>query len=362
MKKLWIMAAIAASFASCSDKDISGIEDQNLVSELSLSTSVLTHTSKSKAAFTTENGDGFHTGPVMDTQLANSSAIGVTVFNAGTNNLYTTANEGNAENMRWTNINGWKYIDAAGTAHKFFLGAAKADIVAYFPYEGTNYNRTQMPVQAGYTDFMYGRAAENGALFSASPRANIALDHAMSMVSFTFAKGEGYTGNCNLQSITINKTLRTGTMNTLSGVITNGTQTTDLRIASLVNGVYTPANTEEAGTTASWAEWQNISFATNTNKENALGKPSVENKQAGQFHAMVLPQKFTSAIGESFFTVKIDGIVYEVAFKQGQGYDITWIPGQNHTYNLTLNGGNELVITSVTVTPWSEGEGGDIEI
>lgn len=357
------MAAIAASFASCSDKNISGVEDQNLMSELSLSTSVLSHSTRSKANFSTNNANGFHTGPVMSAQLASGSNIGVTVFNTGTNDLYTTANGGNAENMRWTNDGNWKYISTTENQDlKFFLGSAKADIVAYFPFEASNYNRTQMPVQAGYTDFMYGRAAENGTLFSSNPKANIALDHAMSMVSFTFAKGEGYTGNCDLQSITINNTIHNGTMNTLNGEITNGSQITDLHIASFSGNAYTPSDIQNATTSTSWTEWDNISFASNTSKETALGKPAVANSLAGQFHAMVLPQTFTSTVGSSFFTVKIDNVVYKVPFKTSTGNTITWTRGQNHTYNLTLNGGNELVITSVTITPWTEGEGGDIEI
>lgn len=359
MKKLWIYAAVAVSLFSCSNDNLSDLNDVNQVSELSISTSVLSHTAKSKAVFTTNNGDDFYTGPVMAEELASNSNIGVSVFNAGTSTLYTTANNGSAENLKWNNTNGWTYIGADGSALKFFLGSAKADLYAYFPYTNTNYNLTAIPVQAGYTDFMYGVAKENGSINSSNKNASILLNHGLAMISFTFTKGAGYTGDCDLQSITVKNTPLAGTMNVKDGAISAGVQKTNIHIASFVDGAYTPSNINEAVTGADWSDWSGISF-----KESALGKPDMTNKVAGQFHAMVLPVGFNSGIqnDDSYFTVKIDDIVYDIAFKQGTGNAIKWDAGKNHTYNLTLNGGNELVITSVTINPWGEGEGGDIEI
>lgn len=363
MKKLWIYAAVAASLFSCSNDNLNELNDAGLVSELNISTSVLSHNTKSKALFTTNNEDDFHTGPVMTSGLASNSNIGVSVFNSGTTTPYTTANNGSAENLKWSNNEGWRYVDAQGNLLKFFLGSVTADLYAYFPYTGANYNLTSIPVAVGYTDFMYGSASNNGSINSKKPGAAIVLDHALAMISFTFAKGEGYTGECNLQSITVNNTPHAGTMNVQTGDITAGGAKTNIRIASFAGGVYLPTNTSDAATGANWAEWNEISFAANT-KDTPLGKPDVSSKAAGQFHAMVMPVMFTSTTesGASFFTVKIDNIVYNVEFKQGSGNLISWVAGKNHTYNLTLNGGNELVITSVTINPWGEGEGGDIEI
>lgn len=359
MKKLWIYTAVAVSLFSCSDENLSNLNDANQVSELNISTSVLSHATRSNTRPASDKVDDFHSGPVMSTGLTQNANIGITVFNTGTTTPYTTANNGNAENLKWANLGNWSYIDENDNALKFFLGSASADLFAYFPYTNTTRDLTQIPLQVGYTDYMYGVATQNGSINSKNAKATIILDHAMAMISFTFTKGNGYTGECNLQSITVNNTPATGTMNVLNKSVSAGGETKNIHIASFVNGSYTPANTDEATSGANWSDWSGISF-----KDNQLGKPSMDSKSAGQFHAMVLPVQFTSSTGNtnSYFTVKIDNIVYDVEFRQGSGNAIKWEAGKNHTYNLTLNGGNELVITTVTINPWSEGEGGNIEI
>ncbi|MGL5919997.1 MAG: fimbrillin family protein, partial [Bacteroidales bacterium] len=243
------------SLFSCSNENLSELDNVNQVSELAISTSILSHTAKSKSLFTTNNGDGFYTGPVMAEGLAENSNIGISVFNAGTSELYTTANNGNAENLKWNNAGGWKYVDATGSSLKFFLGSAKADLVAYFPYTSENYNLEALPVQAGYTDFMYGVAKENGEINSTNKNASILLNHGLAMISFTFTKGAGYTGECNLQSITVNNTILAGTMNIQGGAISAGSEKTNIHIASFAAGAYTPSNTNEATTAANWSEW-----------------------------------------------------------------------------------------------------------
>lgn len=182
MKKFMILAACAASFYACSSNDVNTPDiEETTTGLLSVSTSVLTQNSKGTKA------------PVTGTQLPSGSKIGVFVFNDNENTYYNGGNgntEGTAFNQQWTASG----TDASQTwsATPFTLSIKHADVYAYYPWRtGETYD--SIDVQAGYTDYLVG-AHTGDYVNGAQPVATIKLDHALSMISFTFKRDDSYPG------------------------------------------------------------------------------------------------------------------------------------------------------------------------
>lgn len=82
------------------------------------------------------------------------------------------------------------------------------------------------------------------------------------------------------------------------------------------------------------------------------------------YHALLLPQTATDTKN---VVVRIDNIDYTVSLAINTGTAANkWEKGFHYTYNLTIKGtsgqGNQLVVSSVNVTPWATGGNSDIEI
>lgn len=85
-------------------------------------------------------------------------------------------------------------------------------------------------------------------------------------------------------------------------------------------------------------------------------------------HALVLPQTpnalkplnsdGTVPAETIYATIIIDNLAYDVSLALING----WEAGKKHTYNLKMKGSNQLVVSSVSVSQWEEGENADIEI
>ncbi|MGL5771611.1 MAG: fimbrillin family protein, partial [Bacteroidales bacterium] len=131
---------------------------------------------------------------------------------------------------------------------------------------------------------------------------------------------------------------------------------------------YTEAGYIKAGE-PNWA----TSFANNNGTTiSALGSLTADNNgvvaSAGMFHAMVLPETKES-VDNHTATIFIDGVSHNISLKVGQrlpntpqGFLSDWEAGKNYTYNLKLSGNNQLTVSTVTVTQWTEGGSSDIEI
>lgn len=358
MKKFISYAAMAVALCACSNNDVTTpeiIDPQSAT--LSISTSISNSIALTRTIGTEENlSDAAGTGPVMGAGLATGSEIGVFVFNAGTTNNYqgTTANDDH-KNLLWTkNSNSWSFED------NYYLGNSEADIYAYFPYKQAN-NTQIIPVTPGYTDFLYGKSSNTVHL--GNKGANIVLNHALAMVTFTFEKGTGYTGPAVLQSITLNNLPKSGTLDISTGVTTiqEPALPNFLQIKKYTGASYIEAGHIDAKPENSWA----TSF--NTNKITGT-TVSGDNVKAGMFHAMVLPE-LKASVNNHNATIVIDGVSHNISLKVGQktpnspqGTESDWEAGKNYTYNLKLSGNNQLTVDTVTVTQWQEGGSSDIEI
>lgn len=347
MKKFISYAAMAMTLYACSNNDVTTpeiIDPQNAT--LSISTSVSNSIAKTR---TTSNGtnlsDAAGTGPVMGISLASGSQIGVFVYNASTTSNYngTTANTVH-KNLLWTNngVQNWSFTG------DYYLGNAHADIHAYFPYSTANNDTHIIPVESGYTDFLYGKSSN--IVHLGEKAANIVLNHALAMVTFTF-ENTGYSGPSKLQSITLNNLPKSGTLDITNGEIASPTSIDTLKINKYDGSNYIDANA------AQWA----TSFAT-----NKIGGTTINGEEAaaGMFHAMVLPQESTD-VNAYTATIVIDGVSHNISLKVNTNIgdnNSDWKAGKNYTYNLKLSGNNQLEVSSVTVTQWQEGGSSDIEI
>ena len=351
MKKIISYAAMAVALCACSNNDVTTpeiIDPQSAT--LSISTSVSNSIALTRTTGTKEGlSDAVSTGPVMGTGLATGSKIGVFVFNAGGFDKYPGITDQSDMNLKWTyTTDGWKYDNA----QQFAFGSASANVYAYFPYSGnesSNENKVapSITVTPGYTDFLYGKSEnENGNIIahhSKHSAATIKLNHALAMVTFTFAN-TGYTGPAVLQSITLNQLPNSGTLDITTGNITNVAGRENISIQKFDNNSYS---------TEAWTE----AFA----KEKIEGTTISEDQVTpGMFHAMVLPQ-VDNSVNNHTATIVIDGVSHEISLAV-QNSDKNWTKGKNYTYNLKLSGNNQLTVSSVTVNQWTEGGSSDIEI
>lgn len=241
------------------------------------------------------------------------------------------------ENNNWTN---------KGTDH-IYLTNADATIYGYYPTTAQfdasaqtipvtvnetgaiaaidNSTGTAIASASGEIDYMYATAVSSVNNKSVGP-VTLAMNHALSMVSFRVYKADDYKGPGNLtkvvmENVGIGTTLSKGTsptMNITTGAINEG---------AAEQAVYT----------------RTITNYTLTSTANGSKK----------FSILVLPT--SSAISNIKATFTIDDADYSVDLTQptAAGTEGMWKAGYNNLYTVKM-GGTDLSITTVTVTPWKE--------
>lgn len=350
MKKFMMLAACAATFYACSSNDVNTPDiDENTTGLLSVSTSVLTQNSKSTK--TIGGLDAALTGPVMGNGLAAGAKIGVFVFDEGkAGTEYNGAiNSVPKSNQEWT-------LNTTWGGPQFTLGIQHADVYAYFPYDQTKSNYSAIPVEAGYTDYLYGKSAKS--VNSTTTGAEIQLNHALSLISFTFRKSTSYPidEKAALQSITIKNLPANGTMNISA--------TSD--IVSAISG--TKELVIQQWSEANYVEFNQTIPSEGANLTTALGYAAANTTPL--YHALVLPQKNLPSDKTTLHaSIVIDGVTYtiplNIATPDGDNGN-NWKSGKHYTYNLKISGtagqGNALQVTSVTVRQWTAGGSSDVEI
>lgn len=336
--KLFTIFTSAAIICSCSKEDTDNVMPETSAT-LQIETSVLTRTSRSAFAATQSTTAN---GPVMGTNLTAGDKIGVSVFNTGSADNYQGMTDTATRNLAWT-FDGsvWN----AGTP--FYLQNSQADIYAYYPYSASATNMSAIEVAPGYTDYLYGKSSN--AVSKPAPAAQITLNHALSMISFTFSR-TNYPGECKLNSITVKGVPADGTMDLRDGSIDVSSTTTDLAVKYFNAGNYTTGN------------WNHITIpATGTigNVTTGTGNTVTE---ASAFHALVLPVAALPANTNTLRAeVMIDGAVYTVALNVQTPNANKWEAGKHYVYNLMLKG-KELTVSTVTVNQWTQGGSSNIEI
>lgn len=244
----------------------------------------------------------------------------VTTGHLGTN--YNNV-AGNANVKSTLNNSTWTQSPAV------YLSPAYAKIYAYYPYSISASSGSTIPVESRtQTDFLYGTHIATD-INSNNPVVNLTMNHALTLVQFKI-RTENYFGEGLLSKIEIaNKTGKTclfgeGTLNVETGIIANTPNKNLPTVLSLSDYYLLPANSDYP------EEYPRL---------------------------LVLPVAATSAAGDIQINFTIDGKTYT--------YDVPsatkWEKGKINTYFTTLSG-KGLIINPVTITDWTSGASGSVEL
>lgn len=209
------------------------------------------------------------------------------------------------------------------------LYAHDATIFAYYPYFINYTSATEIQIQSGQTDYMYGTHTPGQAAINKDNRTVfLTMKHALALVQFNIYK-TNYPWPGRLEMVRINNNpgksivCKNGKLNIRTGEIT------DLSGADM-----------------------NIQVTSSPLLVIPDDKPADEK---GYVKLLLIPTSKTSSRGEVLVTFNIDGKDYKYEIPAGT----EWKQGTKNTYDVLLNG-NELRIGDVKITEWTDGVNGNI--
>lgn len=257
-------------------------------------------------------------GPVSDFQENNKLGLFITKGNLGDD--YSSSVSRNVLSTLTGGI--WKQSPSVN------LYADNATVFAYYPYYNSNTNGSEIPVQSGLIDYMYGtHTSGQGAINKDNRTVNLTMSHALSLIQFNIYK-VSYPWEGRLNLVRIN----------------NAPDKTVVYYSGKLN-IQTGEITDQAGTN------RNIQI----NSSPLLMIPDDRYTDEKDYVKLLLiPTSQTSSRGEVIITFEIDG--KEFSWEVPAGTE--WKQGTKNTYDVQLNG-NELRIGQVKIVDWIDGAGGN---
>lgn len=346
--------------------------DISVLNEPDSSTTPLALTSASVADLSvTRNSFMVGEGPIMSVSLPPESEIGLTLYTSSLSDPYGKYESvsGSSENLRWCNTGTfstqqWELKNADGSTASFYLNNTEGHALAYYPYtdvtryapDATGASVPAMLLEPGTIDYMYGKGIRP--VNSNMPAANIALGHAMGMVSFVFTHDDKYLGNCDLQSITLKNIPRQALLTLSDGTLSDEKTPTDKSVADYDSVSQT---------------YRSISKATPVNFRNKpnFGISSVPAEgtiltHAPRFHLFVIPHKGVSSVNEGavYLELLIDNIRYQIPFPNDRtiadgSKGFLWQKEVNTLYRITISKNN--VRLSYLLDNFEQGGDSDFE-
>lgn len=127
-----------------------------------------------------------------------------------------------------------------------------------------------------------------------------------------------------------------------------------LRIGSISNEGY---YSQSEPATNPYGSWQSITGSENITPYR-LSEPNVVDgtQTVASFEAIVLPQ--TVNANNILFSFTLNGKIYTYKVPSG---GITWSIGQKYIYDVTIAGQGDVTVSNITVSPWTEQDGGNLE-
>lgn len=407
MKQLLSLAAIAAmlSATGCTQQEILVEEGENgEPATLGISTGVLTTNTKSVVG-----GDAITY--IKANYASEALGLGVVVLNEAGNALYSGGDisadhvwfMGDEKGENWKSISAKGDNFVSATAAPYTLNEAVGTVYAYYPktstVTGTSSSALTVPaplqtsgtiaIDAGVsnadlrfdsstsnwvantptankkkiicapdvTDYLYAnnsnrKVSDGRAAGSPGRSIDLVMVHALTMVSFRLYNDGTLPGNGDLTKIvlqnatgkTLLKTTSGATMKLADGEITNLSDNTSDKLTRTISG-YTIPKEIKAGETQTSTTY--IKTATVTGP-----------KVARKISILAYPiSTFTEDDIEAVFT--IDGKEYPVKIPVSEVN--AWTAGSNTVYSVCASQ-RKLEVTSVSVIPWDEIEGGNIDI
>ncbi|WP_455664977.1 fimbrillin family protein [Phocaeicola sp.] len=358
-----LLAMCMLVMSACSNTEEVAGENSDKLVELQIAPSII------------QARDVTATGAITGTSFSNGASIAVYANNTTTNNtsnnfaIYTYdsssqwSNNDSGNKIYLSSENATIYANYPSTvtathnssaitaestiAVGTFAGASSGDASAS-TITTTSNSTTAINACSGEIDYMYATPASN--INNKSTSVTIAMNHAMSMVSFRVYKASTYNNNGYLTQITLDN-VSTGTTLAKPGA-SGGTAT-----MKLGNGEITLSSLEAATYTRVIKEG-NAEYYT---LKAAPAESGTETSPA--FSILVYPIKAKIESTSIKATFKIDDQDYTVNLPEMEASNnYSWTAGKNHIYKVTL-GGKELTITSVSITDWDSKtpiDGGDL--
>ncbi|GAB6119086.1 hypothetical protein JCM30204_02340 [Dysgonomonas termitidis] len=257
-------------------------------------------------------------GPVSD--FPEDSKLGLFITNGNLGDDYSSSASRNILSTLTGDI--WKQNPAVN------LYEHNATIFAYYPYNSSNINGVEIPVQSGQTDYMYGTHTPGQAAINKDNRTvNLTMNHALTLVQFNIYKAN-YPWQGKLVAIRIY----------------NAPDKTVVHYSGKLN-IQTGEISDLAGTDRT----------VQINSTSLLMIPDDKSTDEKDYMKLLLiPTLPTSLRGEVIITFDIDGKEFSWEVPAGT----QWKQGTKYTYDVLLNG-NELRIGEVKIADWINGTGGN---
>lgn len=208
------------------------------------------------------------------------------------------------------------------------LYAHNATVYAYYPYYSSNVNGTEIPVQSGLTDYMYGTHTPGQAAVNKDNRTvSLTMNHALALVQFNIYKA-GYPWQGKLDRVCIG--------NAPGKAVVYYSGKLDIQTGEIYDLSGTDRNIQ-------------------VNSSPLLMIPDDKSTDEKDYVKLLLiPTSQTASRGEVIITFDIDG--REFSWEAPAGTQ--WKQGTKYTYDVLLNG-NELRIGEVKIADWIDRAGGN---
>ena len=242
----------------------------------------------------------------------------------------------------------WRFYDSTvggqGVFYQRYWPSYPLDFFAYMPYDNQNTGVTvldkaiQCILPISYTEqnkaqeFVYAYAPNQSYTDANNGKVNLTFIHPFSAIRFELGAAHG---NTNIEKIELRNIAYKGRLD----VSTNPAQ------ADLANTDWDPDDTDNKGT---------ISIPVGKTV-GAVGSNGIQLNAKLGTDLIVLPQSITEDM-KIYVDFTWNNVDYKPEIKINTRQTTPWQPGKIYTYRLNLGDSDEDIISTVTITPWTDNE------
>ena len=268
--------------------------------------------------------------------LENNSELGISIFAINADKkieVYKdnylnirSINSGDIYNQKWDFYINNNILD-------IYLSDKKGFITAHSPFKNDifsfdfQHNIPFLNLTSDTLDILYGYSSNY--INSANNFANINLNHALSLINFSFTAENEYSGDCIIEKITVKNTKYKQQLNLIKDELVNNKIKSDISLFYYLNNNFKTIN----------PFIEQISFK----GISKFGKSIFENGKlifAGNFHFFSIPFNEISSLSSFYLAVIIDGITDEIPFPNNSLinnlFKVNWEKGKIYNYIIII--------------------------